>query len=257
MVVIHPKPLVAVAALLQSPVPVTASQVKGASPIDALRNRYLQQERRAWTIVNQIDAVDNQLEQDATQQRATVMRELVDIYLRFAETELDPEDRGEYQLLARLAEWHLLEQNLLTINKLFEVVYNFLRNNAPRFAEQAEFAPEEIDQQGGGPIHSDDLRLLTIDLAETILFDKRQPVAAQLEQIYTIMVRQALYYRASMVHAHDPPSAGGFGVRGTRHSVCLAVCIEPHTELTHPTTLFAFYFHCTRLPLEDGKKRPL
>ncbi|XP_041782486.1 uncharacterized protein LOC121599056 isoform X1 [Anopheles merus] len=190
--------LVAVVALLQSPVPVTASQVKGASPIDALRNRYLQQERRAWTIVNQIDAVDNQLEQDATQQRATVMRELVDIYLRFAETELEPEDRGEYQLLARLAEWHLLEQNLLTINKLFEAVYNFLRNNAPRFAEQAEFAPEEIDQQGGGTIHSNDLRLLTIDLAETILFDKRQPVAAQLDQIYTIMVRQALYYRASM-----------------------------------------------------------
>uniref|UniRef100_A0A182SFA4 Uncharacterized protein n=1 Tax=Anopheles maculatus TaxID=74869 RepID=A0A182SFA4_9DIPT len=168
-------------------------KLQGASPIDALRERYLQLERRAWTIVNQIDAVDNQLEQDASHQRATIMRELVDIYLRFAETELTPEDAGDYRLLGRLAEWHLLEQNLLTVNKLFEVVYAFLREKAPRFAEQADVEATDYGRSG-----RDDLRLLTIDLAETILFDKRQPIQQQLEEIYNIMVRQALYYRASM-----------------------------------------------------------
>uniref|UniRef100_A0A182KDM9 Secreted protein n=1 Tax=Anopheles christyi TaxID=43041 RepID=A0A182KDM9_9DIPT len=178
------------------PAATNARNLHGASPVDAMRHRYLQQERLAWTIVNQIDAVDNQLEQDANQQRATVMRELVDIYLRFVETELDQDDRGDYRLLGRLSEWHMLEQNLMTVNKLFTVVYAFLRDNAPRFAEQADLAPEDIEN--GMSSYGEDLRLLTIDLAETILFDKRQPIALQLDQIYTIMVRQALYYRASL-----------------------------------------------------------
>uniref|UniRef100_A0A182QRI8 Uncharacterized protein n=1 Tax=Anopheles farauti TaxID=69004 RepID=A0A182QRI8_9DIPT len=166
----------------------TVAKLHGASLIDALRIRYLDQERRAWTIANQIDAVDNQLEQDATQQRAVVMRELVDIYLRFLETEIPEKDLGDYRLLQRLSEWSMLEKNLLTVNNLFDVLYSFLHENAPRFAEQAEL----------GTASGEDLRLLTIDLAETILFGKREPIELQLDQIYTIMVRQALYYRATM-----------------------------------------------------------
>ncbi|XP_049278930.1 uncharacterized protein LOC125761642 isoform X1 [Anopheles funestus] len=172
-----------------------AKKLHGASGMDALRERYLQHERQAWTIVNHIDAVDNQLEQDASHQRATVMRELVNIYLRFVETELDEEDLGDYRLLERLAEWHLLEQNLMTVNKLFAVVYSFLRDKAPRFAEQAHLDDGDRSANSAG----DDLRLLTIDLAETILFDKHQPIPHQLEEIYNIMVRQALYYRASLM----------------------------------------------------------
>ncbi|XP_052901169.1 uncharacterized protein LOC128307398 isoform X1 [Anopheles moucheti] len=176
-----------------------AKKLHGASGIDALRERYLQHERQAWTLVNHIDAVDNQLEQDTSQQRATVMRELVNIYLRFVETELDAEDLGDYRLLERLSEWHLLEQNLMTVNKLFEVVYSFLREKAPRFAEQADRGPEDAEHGTSSNSAGDDLRLLTIDLAETILFDKHQPIPQQLEEIYNIMVRQAIYYRASMM----------------------------------------------------------
>uniref|UniRef100_A0A182MT46 Uncharacterized protein n=1 Tax=Anopheles culicifacies TaxID=139723 RepID=A0A182MT46_9DIPT len=178
---------------------VDAKKLEGASGMDALRDRYLQHERQAWTIVNHIDAVDNQLEQDTSHQRATVMRELVNTYLRFAETELDAEDLGDYRLLERLSEWHLLQQHLMTVNKLFEVVYSFLRDKAPRFAEQADRALDEGEHGTGSNSAGDDLRLLSIDLAETILFDKYHPIQQQLEGIYNIMVRQALYYRASLM----------------------------------------------------------
>ncbi|XP_053678808.1 uncharacterized protein LOC128729178 [Anopheles nili] len=182
---------------------VSAKRLPGASPIDALRARYLIQERRAWTIVNHIDAIDNQLEQDASHQRANVLSELVNIYLRFAETELPEEDRGDYRLLARLPEWLLLEQNLQDVNNLYKVVYRFLRDKAHHFTELAQRWSEDGEHDppvSGGLSDSDeeDLRLYSIDLAKTILFDKRQPIERQLEQIYNIMVGQALYYRASM-----------------------------------------------------------
>uniref|UniRef100_A0A182N8H5 Uncharacterized protein n=1 Tax=Anopheles dirus TaxID=7168 RepID=A0A182N8H5_9DIPT len=173
----------------------SAGKLTGASPIDALRVRYLEQERRAWTIANHIDTVDNQLEQDATQQRAVVMRELVDIYLHFIEAEIPAKDLGDYRLLQRLSEWAMLEKNVLTVNNLFDVLYSFLHEHAPHFTEQAELGTTSPATSAGG---EEDLRLLTIDLAETILFGKREPIELQLDQIYTIMVRQALYYRASM-----------------------------------------------------------
>ncbi|XP_050082288.1 uncharacterized protein LOC126569322 isoform X2 [Anopheles aquasalis] len=178
-----------------------AKRLEGASPVDALRHRYLQQEKLALTIVEQIDHVTNQVDEDVTRQRSIVLRELFSIYLRFVNDELSPEaaalgdERSYVTVLQRFAEWHQLEQNLLTINQMYRAVGSFLAEAVPRYAGldafDAEARPDELADN--------DLRLQSIDLAETVLYDRRHPIALQLDQIYTIMVRQALYYKVQMV----------------------------------------------------------
>uniref|UniRef100_A0A182IYJ9 Uncharacterized protein n=2 Tax=Anopheles atroparvus TaxID=41427 RepID=A0A182IYJ9_ANOAO len=196
---------------LAQPDGVAAKRLEGASPIDNLRHRYLRQEARSWMIVNQIDRVTNQLAEDATRQRAVVLNELFDIYLRFAdEGALVPEDTGDYRLLNRLPEWAQLQQNFLNVNKLYGVVYAFLHEQRDQLAKRAnQTAVDESNEVASAGDGSSDLHLHIVDLAETILFDKRFPIAVQLEQIYNIMVRQALYYRASLLATS---SICGFGL---------------------------------------------
>ncbi|XP_058127430.1 uncharacterized protein LOC131269123 [Anopheles coustani] len=178
---------------------VAAKQLPGASRIDVLRQSYLQQEALSWMIVNQMDKVANQLHEDTARQRAVVLSELFENYLRFAaDSRLAPEDRGDYRLLGRQPEWAQLEQNFLNVNKLYGVVYAFLYEQRDQLAKRAN--QTDVSNEVSGAVHDDisDLHLHIVDLAETILFDKRFPIAKQLEQIYNIMVVQAVYYRASL-----------------------------------------------------------
>ncbi|ETN67800.1 hypothetical protein AND_000368 [Anopheles darlingi] len=185
---------------------IIAKRLDGASPVDTLRHRYLQQEKLALNIVQQIDHVTNQVDEDVAQQRSIVLRELFTIYLRFVEQELSPEaalgDERYFTVLQRFAEWHQLEQNLLTINHLYRAVCSFLAEAVPRYADHLSTAAaglDAFDMEARPELADNDLRLQSIDLAETVLYDRRQPIALQLDQIYTIMVRQALYYKVQMV----------------------------------------------------------
>ncbi|XP_058064471.1 uncharacterized protein LOC131214121 isoform X1 [Anopheles bellator] len=186
-----------------STTPTITKRLYGSRAIDTLRHRYAQQEDKAWKIVSQIDHIANQLNEDASRQRHVALQEICTIYLRFVDDELPPLESdygsgGEYfNILQRFSEWHFLEQNLLTINKLYRVLYNFLREQTLRLTENED----EATELGSKSAIKDDenFRLLSIDMAETILFDRRYPIDQQLEQIYNIMVRQALYFKVQMV----------------------------------------------------------
>ncbi|XP_058064472.1 uncharacterized protein LOC131214121 isoform X2 [Anopheles bellator] len=110
-----------------STTPTITKRLYGSRAIDTLRHRYAQQEDKAWKIVSQIDHIANQLNEDASRQRHVALQEICTIYLRFVDDELPPLESdygsgGEYfNILQRFSEWHFLEQNLLTINKLYRV----------------------------------------------------------------------------------------------------------------------------------------
>ncbi|XP_053681824.1 uncharacterized protein LOC128732574 [Sabethes cyaneus] len=160
-----------------------ARKLKGSTDVDNLRHRYFELESRAWTIVNQIDKVDNQKEDDQALQRNIVLKELINIYSSFANDDLGPDgtyDEDDYFILKRFYEWQLLEQDLINVHKLFDALRQFLKNKNNLPADDADF------------------KLASMDLADTVLGDPQFPVNATLEQIDMIMIRQGLYYKAQL-----------------------------------------------------------
>lgn len=161
-----------------------ARKLKGSTDVDALRHRYFELENRAWTIVNQIDKVDNQKEEDRRLQRNIILKELIDIYAGFANDDLGPEntyDEDDYFILKRFYEWQLLEQDLINIHKLFDAIRQFMRNKNQLPGEDPDF------------------ELASMDITDTVLSDPHFPVNATLDEIDRIMVRQGMYYKAQLV----------------------------------------------------------
>ncbi|XP_058830644.1 uncharacterized protein LOC131689510 isoform X2 [Topomyia yanbarensis] len=160
-----------------------ARKLKGSTDVDTLRHRYLELESRAWTIVNQIDKVENQKDEDRVLQRNIVLKELIGIYSGFANDELGPDntyDEDDYFILKRFYEWQLLEQDLINVHKLFDALRQYMKNKNQLPADDA------------------DLELASTDLADTVLSDPHFPVNSTLEQIDTIMIRQGLFYKAQL-----------------------------------------------------------
>lgn len=160
-----------------------ARKLKGSTDVDTLRHRYFELEKRAWTIVNQIDKVDNQKEEDLRLQRNIILKEVIDIYSGFANEDLGPEntyDEDDYFILKRFYEWQLLEQDLINVHKLFDAIRQFMRNKSHLPADDA------------------DLELASMDITDTVLSDPHFPVNATLEEIDRIMIRQGMYYKAQL-----------------------------------------------------------
>ncbi|XP_055585663.1 uncharacterized protein LOC129738473 [Uranotaenia lowii] len=160
-----------------------ARKLKGSTDVDALRHRYFELENRAWTIVNQIDKVENQKEDDRNLQRSIILKEIMDIYTGFASDDLGPDntyDEDDYFILKRFYEWQLLEQDLINVHKLFDAMREFMKNKRSVSVDDPDF------------------ELASVDITDTVLSDPRFPVNATLEQIDTIMIRQGLYYKAQL-----------------------------------------------------------
>ncbi|XP_055526442.1 uncharacterized protein LOC129719078 isoform X2 [Wyeomyia smithii] len=173
---------VAVVAIARSPCE-AARKLKGSTDVDSLRHRYFELESRAWTIVNQMDKVENQKEDDQALQRNIVLKELINIYSDFANNDLGPAgtyDEDDYFILRRFYEWQLLEQDLINVHKLFDALRQFLKNKNKLPADDADF------------------KLASMDLADTVLGDPQFPVNATLNQIDLLMIRQGLYYKAQL-----------------------------------------------------------
>ncbi|XP_062700151.1 uncharacterized protein LOC109408928 isoform X2 [Aedes albopictus] len=160
-----------------------ARKLKGSTDVDSLRHRYFELEKRAWTIVNQIDKVDNQKEDDRRLQRNIILKELIDIYSGFANDDLGPEnayDEDDYFILKRFYEWQLLEQDLINVHKLFDAIRQFMANRNSLPADDADF------------------ELASMDITDTVLSDPHFPVNATLDEIDRIMIRQGMYYKAQL-----------------------------------------------------------
>lgn len=161
-----------------------ARKLKGSTDVDTLRHRYLEMEKRAWTIVNQIDKVDNQKEEDRRLQRNIILKELLDIYSGFANNDLGSDstyNEDDYFILKRFYEWQLLEQDLINVHKLFDAIRQFMRNKDHRPGDDA------------------DLELAIMDITDTVLSDPHFPVNSTLDEIDRIMIRQGMYYKAQLV----------------------------------------------------------
>ncbi|XP_021694805.1 uncharacterized protein LOC5564091 isoform X2 [Aedes aegypti] len=174
--------VVAVIALLGSGSD-AARKLKGSTDVDALRHRYFELENRAWTIVNQIDKVDNQKEDDRRVQRNIILKELIDIYSGFANDDIGPEnsyDEDDYYILKRFYEWQLLEQDLINVHKLFDAIRQFMANRNQLPADDADF------------------ELASMDITDTVLSDPQFPVNSTLDEIDRIMIRQGMYYKAQL-----------------------------------------------------------
>lgn len=176
--------VVTAAVVLNGSPALAARKLKGSTDVDDLRHRYFELENRAWTIVNQIDKVENQKDEDRVLQRNVILKELIAIYAGFASDELGADstyDEDDYFILKRFYEWQLLEQDLINVHKLFDALRQFMGKNRQHL-----------------PADDADFELATMDLTDTVLSDPHFPVNATLEQIDTIMVRQGLYYKAQL-----------------------------------------------------------
>lgn len=148
-------------------------QITSDIQIDAIRSEYLTLEENSWSVVeNGIDHTQ------ALQQIFKNYREFVQDKLK------SPQSVNDFLIFERIYEWKELQQNLITLNNLFEAYRLMLSQYVDVF---------------------DNLALN--DFAETVLFDKDWPVNQTLDQIENIMVRQGLYYKATLVSLYE--SDGG------------------------------------------------
>jgi hypothetical protein len=155
-------------ALLQiSSIQAQSTAGMGATEIDYLRHDFLQLEQELWKIINNV--------------RLSQSDRLEEAYRRFKDYISDRltinYNEDVYLTLKRFYEWQLLEQEVLTLNNLFEAFKNFLSH---QLASQFE-------------------ELAALDFAETVLSDSKWPVNQTLEQIDLIMLKQGLYYKAATV----------------------------------------------------------
>lgn len=132
---------------------------------DVARNEYLTMEENSWSVIeNGIDHVQS-------------LKQIIKLYRQFIEDKLTSQlSVNDFIMFDKIYEWKVLQQNLITLNSLFEAYRLMLSQYV-----------EEFDN------------LALNDFAETVLFDKDWPVNQTLDQIENIMVKQGLYYKATLV----------------------------------------------------------
>lgn len=133
--------------------------------IDAVRSEYMSLEENSWSIIeNGIDHTQS-------------MNQIIKNYQQFIGEQLkSPQSVNDFITLDKIFEWKLLQASLMTLNTLFEAYRLLLSQSLEKF---------------------DSLALN--DFAETALFDKDWPVNQTLDEIENIMVKQGLYYKATLV----------------------------------------------------------
>lgn len=133
--------------------------------IDAVRSEYIALEENSWSVIE--NGIDH----------AQSLKQIMKNYREFIEDQLtSAQSVNDFITFDKIYEWKLLQQNLITLNNLFEAYRLMLSQYV-----------EEFDN------------LALNDFAETVLFDKDWPVNQTLDQIENIMVKQGLYYKATLV----------------------------------------------------------
>ncbi len=136
--------------------------------IEAVRRDYLALEENSWSVIE--NGIDH------TQSLKQIMKN----YRQFVQDQLTSQQSvNDFIVFDKFYEWKLLQQSLITLNNLFEAYRLILSQYV-----------EEFDN------------LALNDFAETVLFDKDWPVNQTLDQIENIMVKQSLYYKATLVSKH-------------------------------------------------------
>lgn len=146
--------------------------------VDVDRSDYIALEENSWSVIE--NGVDH------TESLKQIMRN----YRQFVEDHMTSEQSvNDFIAFDKIYEWKLLQQSLMTLNNLFEACRLMLSQYV-----------EEFDN------------LALNDFAETVLFDKDWPVNQTLDEIENIMVKQGLYYKATLVscpvdYCYVPPNA--------------------------------------------------
>lgn len=130
--------------------------------IDAVRSEYLALQENSWSVIeNGIDHAQSQ-------------RQIIKTHGQFVQDHLTSTlSVNDFISFEKIFEWKQLQQSLMTLNNLFEA-YRLM-----------------LSQE------TNDLALN--DFAETVLYDKDWPVNQTLDEIENIMVKQGLYYKATLV----------------------------------------------------------
>lgn len=137
--------------------------------IDAVRSEYIGLEENSWSIIeNGIDHTQS-------------LSQIIKNYHKFVEDQLkSPQSVNDFITLDKIYEWKILQANLMTLNNLFEAYRLILSKSL-----------DEYDN------------LALTDLAEAVLTDKDWPVNETLDEIENIMVKQGLYYKATLVSKYN------------------------------------------------------
>jgi hypothetical protein len=132
-----------------------------AIQVDAIRNEYLTLEENSWSVIeNGIDHMQS-------------LKQVMKMYRQFVQDQLmSLQSVTDFVMFDKFYEWKVLQQNLMTVNNLFDPFKLMLSQHV-----------EEFDN------------LALNDFAETVLFDKSGSINQTLDQIENNMVKQALYYR--------------------------------------------------------------
>lgn len=156
-------------------------QCQGASPIDNLRHDYMKLEIRSWKLIFQ-----HHNENISETIRNKVLKEVFIYHNDFLQGNFSQfvKETADWTTLAfpefnHMYEWTHVEADLAAINSLFEPFQEFISQelNSTKF---------------------DSLRAL--DLADTVFNDKTWPVPKLCDQIESVMVGQALYFKLLMVY---------------------------------------------------------
>lgn len=133
--------------------------------IDAVRSEYLGLEENSWSIIeNGIDHTQS-------------LNQIIRNYQQFIEDKLkSPQSVNDFITLDKIYEWKILQTSLMTLDTLFEAYRLLLSQSLQKFET-----------------------LSLNDFAETALLDKDWPVNQTLDEIENIMVKQGLYYKATLV----------------------------------------------------------
>lgn len=147
--------------------------------IDIVRSRYLKVEQQLWDMLNDETSV-------AIREQNKQLQRIFETHRQFVGEHIDPilkrisdepsGDGGGFIVLNRFFEWQQLQQDLINVNSLFEA-----------FRVPLDKYVDDFDE------------LALNDFTETVLHDNKLAVGIALEHIKTIMVGQALYYRAMIV----------------------------------------------------------
>lgn len=148
--------------------PTIAMRPKGATLLDLERARYLRLQDDMWALVDK-----------GTLAKHDVEEKLYKTYRELAVANwTERYNENEFKFLQRFYEWNLVEKDLLGIESMWVAFKGFLTN---------QFTTNDFNE------------LAAMDFADTVFHDKQLTIDGSLEGVYSIMVKQSFYYKATMV----------------------------------------------------------
>ena len=151
---------------------VSHAKVKGASPVDILRDTYQKQQDELWQYVNirSHRLADNQDAQDKVYAYYKNLTEQ-----DWMSTRLDDDD---FPIVRRFSEWFQHRDEIFKVQNLWDDFRKFI---------QTQYVTDNFNE------------VTAIDFTDTVFHNEQLTLNESLAKIHLIMVQQNLYYKVAIV----------------------------------------------------------